>query len=120
MRKILSFFSKSNPKPLFILGNPKSGTTIIANLLSKATKQSLTSDIKSITKYSPLLLEFELIMSVICYFSIRFNTFLHHHLNWQLSGYYDYNSIWLSNNALKNKKDLIWVDLNILPYYLNS
>ena len=41
--------------------------------------------------------------------------FLHHHLNWQLSGYYDYNSIWLSNNALKNKKDLIWVDLNILP-----
>ena len=41
--------------------------------------------------------------------------FLHHHLNWKLSGYYDYNSIWLSNDALKNKKDLIWVDLNILP-----
>ena len=41
--------------------------------------------------------------------------FLHHHLNWQLCGYYDYNSIWLSNNALKNKKKLIWVDLNILP-----
>tara|TARA_E500000331_G_C17273023_1_gene720274 strand:+ start:19268 stop:20035 length:768 start_codon:yes stop_codon:yes gene_type:complete len=60
MRKILSYFSESNPKPLFILGNPKSGTTIIAKLLSKATKQSLTSDIKSITKYSPLLLEFEL------------------------------------------------------------
>ena len=41
--------------------------------------------------------------------------FLHHHLNWKLSGYYDYNSIWLSEDALKNKKDLIWVDLNILP-----
>ena len=42
-------------------------------------------------------------------------SFLHHHLNWKLSGYYDYNSIWLSEDALKNKKDLIWVDLNILP-----
>lgn len=41
--------------------------------------------------------------------------FLHHHLNWKLSGYYDYNSIWLTDDALKNKKDLIWVDLNILP-----
>ena len=60
MRKIISYFSKSNPKPLFILGNPKSGTTIIAQLLSKATKQSLTSDIRSITKHSPLLLEFDL------------------------------------------------------------
>lgn len=61
MRKILSLFSKSNPEPLFILGNPKSGTTIIANLLSKATKQTLTSDIKSITKYAPLLLDFKLL-----------------------------------------------------------
>ena len=31
-------------------------------------------------------------------------SFLHHHLNWKLSGYYDYNSIWLSDDALKNKK----------------
>ena len=61
MRKILSLFSKSNPEPLFILGNPKSGTTIIATLLSKATKQTLTSDIKSITKYAPLLLDFKLL-----------------------------------------------------------
>jgi len=60
MQKIISYFSKTNSKPLFILGNPKSGTTIIAKLLSKATKQSLTSDIRSITKYSSLLLEFEL------------------------------------------------------------
>ena len=42
-------------------------------------------------------------------------SFLHHHLNWKLSGYYDYNSIWLSDDALKNKKNLVWVDLNILP-----
>ena len=60
MQRILSYFSKINPKPLFILGNPKSGTTIIAHLLSKATQQSLTSDIKIRTKYAPLLLEFKL------------------------------------------------------------
>ena len=61
MRKILSLFSKANPNPLFILGNPKSGTTVIANLLSKATKQSLTSDIQSLIKYTPLHLDFKLI-----------------------------------------------------------
>ena len=42
-------------------------------------------------------------------------SYLKHQLNWTLSGYYDYNSIWLSNDALKNKHELIWVDLNILP-----
>lgn len=42
-------------------------------------------------------------------------SFLNHHLNWQLSGYYDYNSIWLSEEAIINKNKLIWVDLNILP-----
>jgi len=41
--------------------------------------------------------------------------FLNHYLDWQLSGYYDYNSIWLSEKAITNKKKLIWVDLNILP-----
>jgi hypothetical protein len=61
IRSIWSFFSKKNPKPLFILGNPKSGTTIIANLLSKATKQTLTSDIKSVIKYAPLKLDFNLL-----------------------------------------------------------
>ena len=42
-------------------------------------------------------------------------SFLNHYLKWQLSGYYDYNSIWLSKEAILNKKKLIWVDLNILP-----
>jgi len=61
VQRILSSFYQVNSNPLFILGNPKSGTTIIAKLLSKATKKSLTSDIRSITKYSPLLIEFKLI-----------------------------------------------------------
>ena len=42
-------------------------------------------------------------------------SFLSHYLQWNLVGYYDYNSIWLSKEAKKNKKDIIWVDLNILP-----
>jgi len=42
-------------------------------------------------------------------------SFLNHYLKWNLSGYYDFNSIWLSQEALDNKKELIWVDLNILP-----
>jgi len=41
--------------------------------------------------------------------------FLHHHLNWKLEGYYDLNSIWISKRGLSEKKNLIWVDLNILP-----
>jgi len=41
--------------------------------------------------------------------------FLHHYLNWKLEGYYDLNSIWISKNGLSEKKNLIWVDLNILP-----
>ena len=42
-------------------------------------------------------------------------SFLHHQLNWQLEGYYDLNTIWVSEKGIQNKKDLIWVDLNILP-----
>ena len=42
-------------------------------------------------------------------------SFLHHFLGWNIEGYYDYESIWISENGIKNKKDLIWVDLNILP-----
>ena len=42
-------------------------------------------------------------------------SFLHHHLNWKLVGYYDLNNIWISEEGINNKKDLIWVDLNILP-----
>tara|TARA_B100000700_G_scaffold284142_1_gene337120 strand:+ start:71 stop:979 length:909 start_codon:yes stop_codon:yes gene_type:complete len=42
-------------------------------------------------------------------------SFLKHYLQWNLVGYYNFNSIWLSQKALDNKKELIWVDLNILP-----
>ncbi len=42
-------------------------------------------------------------------------SFLHHHLNWQIEGYYDLSSIWVSEKGIQNKKNLIWVDLNILP-----
>ena len=42
-------------------------------------------------------------------------SFLHHHLNWQLEGYYDLNTIWITEKGIQEKQDLIWVDLNILP-----
>ena len=59
MKKIKSFFSKVNSSPIFILGNPKSGTTVIANLLSKATNQSLTSDFQNAIKHTTLQLELD-------------------------------------------------------------
>lgn len=70
IRKIWSVSAKINSNPLFILGNPKSGTTIIANLLSKATKQTLTSDIQSVIKHAALQLDFNL---------INFDDFIKHH-----------------------------------------
>lgn len=41
-------------------------------------------------------------------------SFLHHHLGWELAGYYNLTSLWFSEKAKKNRDDLIWVDLNIL------
>ena len=41
--------------------------------------------------------------------------FLHHHLNWRLEGYYNLENLWISEDAEQNRKELIWVDLNILP-----
>lgn len=61
IRKILSLFYKKKLDPLFILGNPKSGTTVIANLLSKSTKKTLTSDIQSVIKHATLQLDFNLL-----------------------------------------------------------
>ena len=43
------------------------------------------------------------------------SSFLNHYLGWELVGYYDLESLWISENAKKNKEDIIWVDLNILP-----
>ena len=42
-------------------------------------------------------------------------SFLHHHLNWDLVGYYNHESLWISDQAINQKKNIIWVDLNILP-----
>ncbi len=42
-------------------------------------------------------------------------SFLKHYFNWNLVGYYNFNSIWLSKEAIENKSQIIWVDLNILP-----
>ena len=42
-------------------------------------------------------------------------SFLHPHLSWKLEGYYDLSTIWVSEKGIRNKKNLIWVDLNILP-----
>ena len=41
-------------------------------------------------------------------------SFLHHHLGWELVGYYNLSSLWLSEKAKINSGNLIWVDLNIL------
>ena len=42
-------------------------------------------------------------------------SFLHHYLGWTLVGYYNMENIWISQQGLDNKKELIWVDLNIVP-----
>jgi hypothetical protein len=41
--------------------------------------------------------------------------FLHHYLNWELVGFYDLESIWVTEKGMHHREDLIWVDLNILP-----
>ena len=41
-------------------------------------------------------------------------SFLSHLLNWELVGYYDLESLWVSNNKI-DYDDIIWVDLNVLP-----
>ena len=43
------------------------------------------------------------------------SSFLNHFLDWKLVGYYDLEKLWISEEAKKNKKNIIWVDLNILP-----
>ncbi len=40
---------------------------------------------------------------------------LNHFKKWKLVGYYNLESIWLSDEALNNKNNLIWVDLNVVP-----
>ena len=40
---------------------------------------------------------------------------LNHFKNWDLVGYYNLESIWISKEAKQYKNDIIWIDLNILP-----
>ena len=44
-----------------------------------------------------------------------FKQMFHHYLNWNLVGYYDLTNIWISEKGIDEKKNLVWVDLNILP-----
>jgi hypothetical protein len=55
--------------PIFILGNQKSGTTAIAQLLSHATEKSLTCDLKNTIRHQSLQLELQ-------YQLLRFEEFL--------------------------------------------
>ena len=42
-------------------------------------------------------------------------SFLNHFLDWQLKGYYDFKSLWISNNMINKMDKIIWVDINVLP-----
>jgi hypothetical protein len=39
--------------------------------------------------------------------------FLHHHLGWRITGYYDCNTVWLSAHGSAQATQLVWVDLDI-------
>ena len=73
-------------------------------------------DTKQIFKDYPWLLKKKLPMIISSnYDGLICASFLHHHLDWDLVGYYNHESLWISNQAIQQKKDIIWVDLNILP-----
>jgi len=73
-------------------------------------------DRKILVKQFPWLVEKNMSMVISAsYDGLICASFLHHFLGWKLEGYYDLTSIWVSNNAIKNRENLIWVDLNILP-----
>ncbi|UCD38967.1 MAG: hypothetical protein JSW54_05680 [Fidelibacterota bacterium] len=39
--------------------------------------------------------------------------FLHHHLDWRVTGYYDCSTLWISEHAEEQRGRLIWVDLDV-------
>lgn len=57
--KFLSCFYKAIKDPVFIIGNQKSGTTIISKLLSQATGEKLTCDFQRAINHSTLQLELD-------------------------------------------------------------
>ena len=73
-------------------------------------------DTSKIFKDYPWLLSKRLPMIVSAnYDGLVCASLLHHHLNWDLVGYYNHDSLWISQDAINNKNNIIWVDLNILP-----
>ncbi len=40
--------------------------------------------------------------------------FLHHHLGWQVAGYYDGTALWLAPAALPHRRQLVWVGLDVV------
>tara|TARA_B100001250_G_scaffold86025_1_gene71164 strand:+ start:4017 stop:4949 length:933 start_codon:yes stop_codon:yes gene_type:complete len=42
-------------------------------------------------------------------------SFLNHILDWELAGYYNLESLWISERLCNDYNQVIWVDLNILP-----
>tara|TARA_B100000953_G_scaffold112878_1_gene92962 strand:- start:123 stop:1058 length:936 start_codon:yes stop_codon:yes gene_type:complete len=73
-------------------------------------------DTEQIFKDYPWLLKKKLPMIISSnYDGLICASFLHHHLDWDLVGYYNHESLWIGEQAINQKKDIIWVDLNILP-----
>ena len=73
-------------------------------------------DTQAIFKKYPWLLQKRLPMIVSSnYDGLICASFLHHYLNWELVGYYNHESLWVSDSAITQKENIIWVDLNILP-----
>ena len=73
-------------------------------------------DTQTIFKNYPWLLEKKLPMIISCnYDGLICASFLSHHLNWDLVGYYNHESLWISKQAIERREEIIWVDLNILP-----
>ena len=73
-------------------------------------------DTEQIFKDYPWLLKKKLPMIISSnYDGLICASLLHHHLDWNLVGYYNHESLWISQEAINQKTDIIWVDLNILP-----
>ena len=73
-------------------------------------------DTQAIFKKYPWLLKKRLPMIVSSnYDGLICASLLHHYLNWELVGYYNHESLWVSDSAIAQKEHIIWVDLNILP-----
>jgi len=73
-------------------------------------------DTKKILKIYPWLKKKKMPMIISSsYDGLLCSALLKHHLDWNLVGYYNHESLWISQQAIELKKEIIWVDLNILP-----